>query len=116
MLEHSTLLGTSPAVFLGVTVILAGWTGFMTGQAIARTWRPVWQVVFYCALLAAAGRFLIYGLFDGELLSWKGYLCDAAAVIVIGLISFQASKAQKMVNQYPWKLRRVGLFGWREIG
>ena len=47
----TALLGTSVAVFIGLHVILLGGAGFMTGNAVASTWRPAWQVVFYGLLL-----------------------------------------------------------------
>ncbi|MBF0373424.1 MAG: hypothetical protein HQL39_08395, partial [Alphaproteobacteria bacterium] len=34
------LLGTSLGVWLGVTWALGGGAAFMTGQALAATWRP----------------------------------------------------------------------------
>src|SRR5512145_3415732 len=42
------LLGNSLSVFIGVTVIIFGFASFMTGQALAGTWRPIWQVFPYC--------------------------------------------------------------------
>jgi hypothetical protein len=109
------LLGTSLKVFLGITGVLTGFCAFMTGQAIAETWRPYWQVVFYCALLGAVARFLIYGLFDGALFSLSGYLIGAALLILIGSFAFLTKRARKMVLQYPWLYRRTGLFAWRPL-
>ena len=63
-----SLLGTTLDVWIGVTLVLTGGASFMTGQAIARTWRPVWQVVAYGLLLAIVSRFFIYALFDGYML------------------------------------------------
>src|SRR5262245_251485 len=59
------IFGTSLAVFIGLTVILFGGAAFMTGQALAGTWRPFWHAVPYALLLAAFDRFLIFGLFEG---------------------------------------------------
>ena len=87
----------------------------MTGQAIADTWRPYWQVVVYCALLGAVARFLIYGLFDGALFSLSGYLIGAALLILVGSFAFLTTRARKMVCQYPWLYRRTGLFAWRPL-
>jgi hypothetical protein len=109
------LLGASPGVFIGFTVILFGGAAFMTGQAIARTWRPGWQVVPYALLLAAADRFLSTGLFGGRLLSVPAYL---VAALVLGLIAFAAWRmtfVRKMATQYPWLYRRTGLFAYRDI-
>ncbi|MCU0837420.1 MAG: hypothetical protein MUE49_01700 [Rhodospirillales bacterium] len=106
-------LGASPAVFIGVTVVLVGFCAYMTGQAIANTWRPIWQMLVYCALLAAAARFLSYGLFGAPLLSITGYLSSLLVLWSIGLVAFRFARARKMVTQYPWIYQRTGPFGWR---
>ena len=108
------LLGTSLPVYIGITVCIIGFAAYMTGQALANTWRPMWQVVAYCALLGLADRFLTFALFDGELLSVTGYLIDTATLLVISLTSYRYSKARKMVTQYPWLYEPVGVFGWRQ--
>ena len=110
------ILGTSPAVYIGVSVVIGGGAALMTGIALARTWRPVGQMVMYAMLLAAAARFLIFALFEGELLSLSGYLCDLAAILALGLVAYRATRAEKMVSQYPWLYERSGLFGWRDVG
>jgi Domain of unknown function (DUF6867) len=107
-----SLLGTTFGVFFGITVVLTGFAAYMTGQAVADTWRPYWQVLVYCVPLAAAGRFLIYGLFDGELWSLSGYLIGVAVLMLIGSFAFRLTCARKMVGQYPWIYRRSGLFAW----
>ena len=108
------LLGTSFGVFFGITAVLTGFAAYMTGQAIAGTWRPYRQVLLYCALLGAAARFLIYGLFQGDLWSLTGYLIGTALLMLIGTFAFRLTRARKMVRQYPWLYRRTGLFSWRE--
>lgn len=110
-----SLLGTSLGVFLGITGIITGFCAFMTGQAIADTWRPYWQVVVYCALLGGVARFLIYGLFDGALFSLSGYLIGATLLILLGSFAFLTTRARKMVCQYPWLYRRTGLFAWQPL-
>lgn len=110
----TTLLGGSPWAFIGLTLILAGFAAFMTGQAVAATWRPVRQVVAYCLLLALADRFLNFALFGGELLSIPGYLSAALCLVLIGVAAFRLTRAWKMVNQYPWLYERSGPFSWRE--
>lgn len=108
------LLGTSPAVFFTVTVVVMGFAAFMTGQALANTWKPVWQTVLYCLLLGFGARFLIFSLFEGTLLSLSGYLIDSAVLVVIGLFAYRLTQARKMASQYPWIYERTGLLGWRE--
>jgi hypothetical protein len=108
------LLGTTPAVFFTVTVVVMGFAAFMTGQALAGTWKPMWQAVFYALLLGFGDRFLTFSLFDGELLSVSGYLIDCAVLIAISLLAYRLTQARKMASQYPWIYERVGLLGWRE--
>lgn len=107
------LLGTSVPVFVGVTCIIIGFAAYMTGQAMANTWRPTWQLFVYGALLGVASRFLIFSLFDGELLSTTGYIIDTAVLICIAWFAYRLTRARKMVNQYPWLYERSGLFGWK---
>jgi len=107
------LLGTSVPVFVGVTCIIIGFAAYMTGQAMANTWRPVWHLFVYSALLGLASRFLIFSLFDGELLSVTGYVIDTTVLIAIAWFAFRLTRARKMINQYPWLYERSGLFGWK---
>ena len=112
----SELLGTSIAVFIGLHVVLVGGAAIMTGQAVASTWRPAWQVVFYCLLLALVARFLTWSLFSGDLLSLTGYLVDAVVITAIGLFAYRVTRVRKMVGQYPWLYRRKGLTGYEPTG
>ena len=111
-----TLLGASLPVFIGVTLILMGFAAFMTGQALASTWRPMRQAVFYAFLLGLPDRFLTWGLFQGELLSLPGYLIDSLILMVIALAAYRMTQARRMASQYPWIYERTGLFSWREKG
>ena len=107
-------IGPNWAVFIGLTIGVMGFAAFMTGRAIANTWRPQWQVIVYGLLLGCADRFLNFALFGGELLSLGGYLIDSAAILAIGIFAFRSARAGKMVRQYPWLYARAGLFSWRE--
>ncbi len=107
-------LGTSLAVFIGVTVILMGGAAYMTGQAVANTWRPIWQVFSYCLLLGFGSRFLIYALFGGKLLSATGLLADIVVLTLIGLVAYRITHVSKMVAQYPWLYQRTGLWSYRQ--
>jgi hypothetical protein len=110
------VLGTTLGVFVGLTLFVMGFAAYMTGMGLANTWRPVWQPVLYAALLGFADRFLIFSLFDGELLSLAGYLIDSAALIAISLFAYRSNLARRMVSQYPWLYERAGIFGWRDKG
>src|SRR3546814_5991910 len=67
------VLGGPAGAYLGLVVVLIGGAAFLTGQAVATSWKPVWQVVLYGLLLAMAGRFLLFALFDGDLLALPGF-------------------------------------------
>lgn len=108
--------GTPWPVSLGMTGILAGGCAWMTGRALAETWRSAWQMVGYGLVLAAGDRFLIFALFKGPLLLPSGYALDAAYLVAVGLLAYRLARARRMVAQYPWLHERAGLFGWRDKG
>jgi hypothetical protein len=103
-------------VFIGVTVLFMGGCAFMTGQALATTWRRLWQVFPYALGLGLADRFLGFALFGGQLLSPGGYVTDAAVLVAIALAAYRLTQARRMASQYPWLVERTGLFGWRQRG
>lgn len=109
----SAILGTGGTVFFWLTLVAMGFAAFMTGQALANNWRPVWQAVVYAALLGVADRFLSYALFKGHLLSLAAYALDTAVLATIALFAYRITQARKMVSQYPWLYDRAGLFSWR---
>lgn len=108
------MIGSNIGVFIAITLVIMGFATFMTGQALASTWRPMWQVFPYGVMLGFADRFLTWALFDGILFSLVPYLISTAILLVICLGAFRLTQARKMVGQYPWVYERDGLFGWRE--
>jgi hypothetical protein len=108
------LFGHGVGVFLGVTVCLMGFAAFMTGKALAETWKPAWHAAGYACLLGLADRFLAYALFGGELLSLAAYAIDSAVLAAIALFAHRLARARKMVAQYPWLYERAGVLDWRE--
>jgi hypothetical protein len=109
-----TMLGTTPGVFVGLTVILFGGAAMATGDALAGTWRPFWHAVPYALLLAAGARFLTFALFDGALLSLPGYAIGAAILLGLAAVGYRRKQARRMVRQYPWLYERSGVFSWRD--
>jgi hypothetical protein len=99
--------------FLFVTGVLGGGAAWLTGRAIAMTWRPIWQLALYMLLLTAFTRFIHYALFHGPLLSGAGYLIDLAVLAALALIGFRTTRAKQMVTQYNWLYERTGPFSWR---
>ncbi len=114
MENFALVFGTTPFVSLGITLVLIGGCAVMTGRVLALNWRPDWQMVPYCLLLGFADRFLVFALFQGELLSGTGYAADTALLLCLAGLSFQLTRARQMVRQYPWAYERAGPMGWRE--
>jgi hypothetical protein len=114
-----SLLGVSLPIFVGITLILMGGGAIMVGQAIAATWRPFWQVVFYCILLGFSARFLSLSLFYGDpffrIPDWAyGTVIDSVVLVIYGLLAYRITRVGRMVAQYPWLYDRQGLFIYRE--
>jgi len=105
--------GTTWPVFLGLTLVLFGGAAWMTGQAVAGTWRPGWQIVPYGLLLAAADRFAGWALFRAKFGPPIGFTLDAAVLLVIAALAWQRTRACLMVRQYPWLYAPLGPFRWR---
>lgn len=101
-------------LFALVTVILGGGAAWMSGRAVALTWRPYWQVLVYMLLLACAVRFLHFALFQGTLLTLQYYFSDLVVLLILGSISFRFTRASQMASQYPWLYERVGPFAWKQ--
>jgi hypothetical protein len=110
----SALLGGTVSAFFGLTAVLFGFVTFLTGQAMAQSWRPAWQIIPAALLLTVADRFLLYAMFGADLASPGGFLIAAAILAAITGAAYYFSRARKMVQQYPWLYERRGLFGWRE--
>lgn len=108
------VLGSSLLVFIGLTLVVFGGCGWLTGQALAQGWKPMGMVFAYSLLMGLGDRFLVFALFGGELLSLWGYVFHTGVLAVIVWLSYSAGMARRMVRQYPWLYERVGLFGWRE--
>lgn len=109
----SALFGSSFGVFVGVTGILLGFAAALTGQAVADTWRPRWQVVLSAFGLALVARFLDFSLFGGKLLSLTAFLVAWAYLAGVALAAWQVTLAHNMVRQYPWLYELSGPFRWR---
>ena len=107
------ITGSTPGVFLLLTVIIAGGAAFLSGRALALKWRPVWQLVIYMLLLAAATRFLHYALFGEALLSLKAYVVAAVVLQAAALLGYRLTRVKQMVTQYYWLHERAGPFAWR---
>ncbi|WP_439543791.1 DUF6867 family protein [Hyphomicrobium sp.] len=100
--------------FLLLTLAIGGGAAWRTGQAVAEGWTPVWPVLVYTAIIAAAVRFLHYALFGATLLSPLSFLIDFALLAVIGLVAYRIRRARHMTEQYGWIFERSGPLSWRD--
>jgi hypothetical protein len=103
----------SLADFLLVTVFLGGGAAWLTGRAVALTWRSWWQLFLYAVLLGMAVRFIHFALFGGTLLSVRFYLVDLAILLGLGSIGYRLTRTGQMVGQYSWLYARSGPLSWR---
>ena len=103
----------SLAEFLFVTGVLAGGAAWLTGRAVANTWRPLWQLAVFVLLLTAFTRFIHFALFRGPLLSSTGFLIDLCVLAVLAVLGFRVTRTNQMVTQYNWLYQRTGPFSWR---
>jgi len=99
--------------FLLITVFLGGGAAYLTGRALANTWRPPIQVVGYMVLLTFAVRFIHFAMFEGTLSSVRFALIDFTILLVLALLGFRITRAGQMTGQYHWLYVRNGPLAWR---
>jgi Domain of unknown function (DUF6867) len=100
-------------VFVILTVILGGGAAYLTGRAMALTWRPLTIVIFYMAVLASAVRFFHFALFGGTLLTIHYWIVDFIVLLIFAGLGFRITRAGQMSTQYRWVYARSGPFSWR---
>lgn len=99
-------------IFVLVTLIMGGGAAWLSGRAIAGTWRPWWHVAAYMLILGLAVRFIHFALFEGTLLSPHYYAIDTAVCVIVGFLGYRATRAAQMAEQYAWLYRRKGPLNW----
>ena len=90
------------AVFLFATVLLGGGAGVLMGRAVAGTWRPIWQLVWYAFLIALGVRFIHYAMFAEPLLSTPSLVIDGLVALAAAIFGYWRERARQMREQYPW--------------
>jgi len=101
------------AVFVFVTVVLAGGAAWMSGRAIARGWEPYWQAAAWMLLLGAASRFIHFSLFGGSLLSVQYYVVDTLILMGIAWLGHRFTLAGLMTRQYRFAYESSSPLSWR---
>jgi len=92
--------------YFGLVAVIFGFFSWLTGAAIARNWRPIWSLFAYIALLAAAARFLFWGLYEGQLWSVQGSMTDYLILLTLSALSYRIRLVRAFAQQYPWLYRR----------
>lgn len=103
-------------LFILVTIIMGGWAAWMTGRAIALTWRPQWQLPVYVLLLGLFVRFIHFALFEATLLSPWFYTVDCIFLMVFAAVGFRHTRTRQMTTQYRWLYERTGPLTWKPRG
>ena len=96
-----------------VTGVIGGGAAWLTGHAIAATWRPFWHVIAYTLLLGCAVRFVHFALFEGTLISPASYGADTLYLLILSALAWRVTRAAQMATQYYWLYERTGPFTWR---
>ena len=107
--DGDNLLLTVPLVTIG----MGGMAAYLSGRAIAQTWRPFWQVPLYMLALAAMVRFFHFALFDEPFLSLPSYAVDFATAFAASALGYRTVRAHQMRTQYGWLMRASGPLGSR---
>src|SRR5215510_229491 len=87
-------------IFLLVSGVMGGGAAWLSGRAIAATWRPWWQVIAYMLMLGAT------------LLSPYYYAIDSLVALLFGLLGFRVTRAAQMATQYGFLHVRTGPLSW----
>ena len=86
--------------FILVTVVLGGGAAWLTGRAIAHTWRPWWMVVLATLVLGLGIRFIHFALFQAHFASLQYYLVDTIIALVFALAGYRLTRTRQMARQY----------------
>lgn len=89
--------------FIIVTLVIGGIAAFVSGRAIAETWRSRWQAALYMVPLAAGVRFVHFAVFGEPLLSIRSYLVDLAILLACSTAGFMAMRRHQIDRQYGWR-------------
>ncbi|OCW57167.1 DUF6867 family protein [Hoeflea olei] len=115
-MDQNLLWEVSIAEFVFVTMVLGGSTAWMTGRAVAQTWRTPLQLAGYMVLLSFAVRFIHFALFSGTLLSLHYYLVDFVVILIFAFLGMRFTRAGQITRQYSFAFVRSGPFSWKQKG
>ncbi len=103
-----------PVTFVMLTCVIGGGTAYISGRAIALTWRPRWQLALYMLLLGAVVRFFHFSLFKGPLLSFTFYIMDVLVLLLLAFLGYQITRSKQITTHYNWIFKRTTPLSWSE--
>lgn len=113
-MDTSAIIGNEPVTFVVITAMMI-LCAFLSGQNMAKNWRKMSKVIFFAIIIVVGHRFLLTTLRNAEFLNIFGIILSAAIIFSVSIFTYLKDKADKMVTQYPWELKKKGLFGWSKI-
>lgn len=111
--RYHEMVGESAADFIVVTLFLGGGAAWLTGKAVARGWGPLWHLVVYGLLLAAAVRFCHFALFGDALIDPEPAAAEAVFLVSLAALGFRSVRRRQMTVQYGWMFEPAGRLSWR---
>ena len=96
-----------------LTFVLGCGCAWLTGQAIATSWRAAWVAAAAMVPVGFALRFLHFALFQEQLLEPVTWIFETACLIAVALVSWRYARAGQMVRQYYWLYESAGPLSWR---
>ena len=98
---------------LFLTFVLGCGCAWLTGQAIAMSWRSAWVAALAMVPVGLALRFLHFALFQEPLLEPLTWILETACLIAVSLLSWRYARTGQMVRQYYWLYEAAGPLNWR---
>jgi hypothetical protein len=96
-----------------LTLIVGGAGAWLTGRAIAHTWRPWWIAALWMGPLAAAVRFLQAALFNGRPTAPLEAIVALVVLMLIAAAGHRRTRARQMSSRYDWLFAAAGPLSWR---
>ena len=99
--------------FFFVTCLLGGWAAWMTGRAVAQTWRSFPSLVLYLLVLGLGVRFIHHALFWGTMFTFQYYVVDTIVLMILGTLGYKYTRTNQMVTQYSWLYEKASPLTWK---
>lgn len=100
--------------FILVTLLIGGWTAWMTGKGVAESWGQVWpHLIIYTLILGIGVRFVHHALFYGTMFNLHYYIVDTIYLMILSFLGFRYTRTNQMATKYYWLYEKSGPFAWK---